>query len=118
MDNSIIIIVCSLAGVVAGALLTYFILNNAMKSKKDGIISEAEKEGETIKEKKILQAKEKFLELKAQHEKEVSDRNNKVKQTEDRAKNKERELSQQQEQLKRKEKEVEAQRENLNRLTE
>jgi ribonuclease Y len=93
-------------------------LNNALRSKKDGIISEAEKEGETIKEKKILQAKEKFLELKAQHEREVSDKNNKVKQAEDRAKSKEREISQQQEQLKRKEKEIESQRENLTRLTE
>ncbi|MBM3448255.1 MAG: ribonuclease Y [Bacteroidetes bacterium] len=118
MDNSIIIIVCALAGVVAGAMLTYFILNNALRSKKDGIISEAEKEGETIKEKKILQAKEKFLELKAQHEREVSDKNNKVKQAEDRAKSKERELSQQQEQLKRKDKEIESQKENLARLTE
>jgi ribonuclease Y len=118
MDNSIIIIVCALAGVVAGAMLTYYILNNALRSKKDGIISEAEKEGETIKEKKILQAKEKFLELKAQHEREVSDKNNKVKQAEDRAKSKEREISQQQEQLKRKEKEIESQRENLTRLTE
>ncbi|MFM7618874.1 MAG: ribonuclease Y [Bacteroidota bacterium] len=118
MDNSIIIIVCALAGVVAGAMLTYYILNNALRSKKDGIISEAEKEGETIKEKKILQAKEKFLELKAQHEREVSDKNNKVKQAEDRAKSKERELSQQQEQLKRKEKEIESQKENLARLTE
>ncbi|MFM2196004.1 MAG: ribonuclease, partial [Bacteroidota bacterium] len=96
----------------------YYILNNALRSKKDGIISEAEKEGETIKEKKILQAKEKFLELKAQHEREVSDKNNKVKQAEDRAKSKEREISQQQEQLKRKEKEIESQRENLTRLTE
>jgi len=118
MDNSIIIIVCALAGVVAGAMLTYYILNNALRSKKDGIISEAEKEGETIKEKKILQAKEKFLELKAQHEREVSDKNNKVKQAEDRAKSKERELSQQQEQLKRKDKEIESQKENLARLTE
>lgn len=114
----IIIIVCALAGVIAGAMLTYFILNNALRSKKDGIISDAEKEGETIKEKKILQAKEKFLELKAQHEREVSDKNNKIKQAEDRAKSKERELSQQQEQLKRKDKDIDAQKENLTRLTE
>ena len=112
------IIVCSITGVISGALLTYFVLNGALKSKKDGIIEEAKKEGETLKEKKILQAKEKFLELKSQHDREVSEKNNKVKQAEDRIKNREREISQQQEQLKRKEKEAEAQKENATKLIE
>ena len=112
------IIVCSITGVISGALLTYFVLNGALKSKKDGIIEEAKKEGETLKEKKILQAKEKFLEMKSQHDREVSEKNNKVKQAEDRIKNREREISQQQEQLKRKEKEADAQKENATRLIE
>ena len=54
MDGSVLIIVCSITGVISGALLTYFVLNGALKSKKDGIIEEAKKEGETLKEKKIL----------------------------------------------------------------
>ncbi len=118
MDGSVLIIVCSITGVISGALLTYFVLNGALKSKKDGIIEEAKKEGETLKEKKILQAKEKFLEMKSQHDREVSEKNNKVKQAEDRIKNREREISQQQEQLKRKEKEAEAQKENATKLIE
>jgi ribonuclease Y len=118
MDDSVLIIVCSITGVISGALLTYFVLNGALKSKKDGIIEEAKKEGETLKEKKILQAKEKFLEMKSQHDREVSEKNNKVKQAEDRIKNREREISQQQEQLKRKEKEADAQKENATRLIE
>ena len=118
MDGSVLIIVCSITGVISGALLTYFVLNGALKSKKDGIIEEAKKEGETLKEKKILQAKEKFLELKSQHDREVSEKNNKVKQAEDRIKNREREISQQQEQLKRKEKEADAQKENATKLIE
>jgi ribonuclease Y len=118
MDGSVLIIVCSITGVISGALLTYFVLNGALKSKKDGIIEEAKKEGETLKEKKILQAKEKFLEMKSQHDREVSEKNNKVKQAEDRIKNREREISQQQEQLKRKEKEADAQKENATRLIE
>jgi len=118
MDGSVLIIVCSITGVISGALLTYFVLNGALKSKKDGIIEEAKKEGETLKEKKILQAKEKFLELKSQHDREVGEKNNKVKQAEDRIKSREREISQQQEQLKRKEKEAEAQKENATKLIE
>lgn len=118
MGDSVLVIVFSIVGVIIGAALAYFILNSALKSKKDGIIEEARKEGETLKEKKILQAKEKFLELKSQHDREVADRNNKLKQAEDRAKNRERELSQQQENLKRKEKEAEALKENQIKLTE
>lgn len=118
MDGSVLIIVCSITGVISGALLTYFVLNGALKSKKDGILEEAKKEGDTLKEKKILQAKEKFLEMKSQHDREVSEKNNKVKQAEDRIKNREREISQQQEQLKRKEKEAEGQKENSTKLIE
>ena len=118
MDGSVLIIVCSITGVISGALLTYFVLNGALKSKKDGIIEDAKKEGETLKEKKILQAKEKFLEMKSQHDREVGEKNNKVKQAEDRIKNREREISQQQEQLKRKEKEADAQKENATKVIE
>ena len=118
MDGSVLIIVCSITGVISGALLTYFVLNGALKSKKDSIIEEAKKEGEALKEKKILQAKEKFLEMKSQHDREVGEKNNKVKQAEDRIKNREREISQQQEQLKRKEKEADAQKDNATKLIE
>ena len=118
MDGSVLIIVCSITGVISGALLTYFVLNGALKSKKDSIIEEAKKEGEALKEKKILQAKEKFLEMKSQHDREVGEKNNKVKQAEDRTKNREREISQQQEQLKRKEKEADAQKENATKVIE
>jgi len=60
MDGSVLIIVCSITGVISGSLLTYFVLNGALKSKKDGIIEEAKKEGEALKEKKILQPKRNF----------------------------------------------------------
>ena len=101
------ILVGVLGGLVAGFSGAWFLTNNLLKTRKEGILSEAMKEGETIKEKKILQAKERFLELKSQHEKEVHERNNNVKQGEDRIRNREKELSQQTEQLKKKEKEVE-----------
>jgi ribonuclease Y len=96
----------------------WFLNNSVLKSRKESLISEAMKEGETIKEKKILQAKERFLELKAQHEKEVNERNNKIKQSEDRIRNREKELSQQTENLKKKDKEIEQQKESFNKQLE
>ncbi len=96
----------------------WFLNNSVLKSRKESLISEAMKEGETIKEKKILQAKERFLELKAQHEKEVNERNNKIKQSEDRIRSREKELSQQTENLKKKDKEIEQQKENFNKQLE
>jgi ribonuclease Y len=110
--------VAALLGVIVGAGAAWFLLNSVLNKKRENILAEAAKEGETLKEKKMLQAKEKFLELKSQHEKEVQERNKKVQQGEDRIKNKERELSQQIEQYKKKEKDLEGQRENLNKLTE
>ena len=115
MSDIIYVLVASLAGVAVGGGFTWVVFNNILKNKKEGILAEATKEGETIKEKKILQAKEKFLEMKNQHENEVRDRNKKLQQGEDKIKNRERELSQQMEQYKRKEKEIEQQRENLNK---
>jgi ribonuclease Y len=115
MSGIMYVLVASLAGVAVGGGFTWVFFNNILKNKKEGILAEATKEGETIKEKKILQAKEKFLEMKNQHENEVRERNKKLQQGEDRVKSRERELSQQVEQNKRKEKEIDTQRENLNK---
>jgi ribonuclease Y len=49
-----------------------------LQAKAKAIVSEAEKEAEVIKKDKMLQAKEKFLQLKAEHEKVINERNNKV----------------------------------------
>mgnify|MGYP000623790568 FL=1 len=107
-----------IVGLIIGFAGAWIISNNLLKTRKESLISEAMKEGETIKEKKILQAKERFLELKSQHEKEVQERNNKVKQSEDRIRNREKELAQQTETLKKKDKEVEQQKESLNKQLE
>ncbi len=111
-------VVAALVGVIIGAGAAWFLLTSVLNKKRESILAEATKEGETIKEKKILQAKERFLEMKSEHEKAVNERNKKVQQSEDRLKNKERELSQQIEQYKRKEKDLEGTKENLQKLTE
>jgi ribonuclease Y len=116
--DSVYMAVAALVGVLIGAGAAWFLLNSVLNKKKESILAEADKEGETIKEKKILQAKEKFLEMKSAHEREVQDRNKKIQSREDGLKNKEREAAQQIEQYKRKEKELEGTKENLQRLTE
>lgn len=118
MSEILYVLIAALAGVAVGGLITWFILNNVFKGKRDSILSEAEKEGEALKAKKMFESKERFLELKKQHESEVNERNRKVQQTEDRLKNKEREAAQQLENYKRKEKELEKQKENLTKHTE
>lgn len=112
------LVIAVVGGVLAGGLISWLIFSRILKSRKENILSEAVKEGETIKEKKVLQAKEKFLEMKAQHESEVRERNKKIQQSEDRIKSRERELAQQVENNKRKDKDLEQQKENLLRMQE
>ncbi|WP_185850270.1 ribonuclease Y [Blattabacterium cuenoti] len=57
------------------------------------IINNAEKEGENVKKNKVLQAKEKFLELKCKHEKEVHFKEKKIIDIENQTKEKENRLS-------------------------
>ncbi len=118
MSNTILVLIAALAGVIAGAAITWILYQTVMKSKRESILAEAEKEGETMKEKKILQAKERSLEFKKQHDDEVRNSNKRIQQAEDKIKNRERELSQQIEQSKRKEKDLDGVKENLNKLTE
>ena len=57
-----------LCGAIA-ALAVYIIVRRlVLKGRKEAIIEKAELEGEKIKQQKILQAKEKFIQLKSDHE--------------------------------------------------
>ncbi len=101
MDNPIILIV---GGVIAGLIIGFVIAkamekNNASKliknAKKNAtsILKEAKSEGEAIKKDKILQAKEKFIELKAEHEKVILSRDKKMAEAEKRTRDKESQVS-------------------------
>lgn len=82
------------------------------------IVAEAEIKAETIKKEKSLEAKEKFVQLKAEHDKEVLERNRKVIESENRAKQKEITINQKEAALDKQIKENEAIKENLNRQIE
>ena len=54
-------------GAFLGSVLAYFIIKKLHHSKEKEIIEKAQIQAENIKKDKIIQAKEKFLELKEQH---------------------------------------------------
>ena len=82
-------IIISIGTFIIGGLVTWFILRILLKSKYDSVLTEAEKEAEVIKQKKLLEVKEKFLHLKADLEKQVSARNAKIQSVETKLKQRE-----------------------------
>ncbi len=92
-------------GAVGGGVAAVVAQKILLKSKSEQILKIAETEGEAIKKDKIIQAKERFLKLKEEHETNVKDRERKLQSNEDRVKQKEKTLSQKIEEAARQEKE-------------
>ena len=109
----IITIGLSAACFIVGGLASFLFFKKGLKKKCDAIIRDAEAEAEVIKKNKLLEVKEKFLNKKADLEKEVALRNQKIQQAENKIKQRELVLSQRQEELQRKKQENEAIKENL-----
>ena len=89
-----------IGGILSGLVIGIIIVKSIEKSKSsklitstkkeaDTILKEARVEAEVIKKDKILQAKERFIELKSEHEKVILAREKKVSDTEKRARDKE-----------------------------
>lgn len=91
-------------GVGAGVAIAFVLQNVLLKKKQETILKIAKSEGEAIKKEKIIQAKERFLKLKEEHESATKDKNRKLQSIEDRARQKEKTLSQKIEETARKEK--------------
>ena len=98
---------------VAGSGLAFFIYDYLFKTKRTREIKETEAEAEVIKKKKMLEAKEQFLQLKTEHERTVNERNSKLAQAENRIKQKESTLSQRIEENQRQKKDLDTLRDNL-----
>ena len=96
-----------------GAGLSYVFFRYGLKTRYDNIIKEAETEAEVIKKNKLLEVKEKFLNKKADLEKEVALRNQKIQQAENKLKQREIVLNQKQDEVQRKRNEAEAIKANL-----
>ncbi len=111
--TTVTIVVVSIACFLVGATASYVLFKHGLRTKYEGILKDAEAEAEVIKKNKLLEVKEKFLNKKADLEKEVAARNQKIQQAENKLKQREMVLGQRQEELQRKRQETEAIRENL-----
>ena len=88
------------AGALAlGGVCGYLVFRYVLKGKYNEMIDTAEKQADVIKEKKLLEVKEKFLNKKSELEKEVQQRNQHIQQNENRLKQREISLNQRQEEL-------------------
>lgn len=100
-------IIAALIALVLGGIVGYVIFRYVIKGKYTEMIDAASKEAEVVKEKKLLEVKEKFLNKKAELEKEVQQRNSRIQQSENKLKQREISLNQRQEDLGRRKQEVE-----------
>lgn len=124
MDQTVSIIIGAISLIVGALAGKFLFAKNTKKQVEDAehqaqtILKEAELRAETIKKEKQLEAKERFVQLKSEHEKEVNERNRKVGEAENRIKQKEMSINQKEAGLDKQAKENEAIKENLNRQIE
>jgi len=100
MNTTLLIIFAVLAGIASGFAIAKFLeksnVSNMIKNAKKeatSILKDANLESENIKKDKLLQAKEKFLELKSEHEQEILNKDKRISETEKRTRDKESQVS-------------------------
>ena len=113
----IFLVIALICGVGIGLLVNYLIA----KSKGDAMLKKAKEDAENLKKAKLLEVKEKFINLKADYEKEVAEREQKFRQIENQHNQKEQTIKQKYQELNHKNQELQNQtkkldavRENLN----
>ncbi|MGV8994814.1 MAG: ribonuclease Y [Flavobacterium sp.] len=100
MDSTLLIVIAGIVGIAGGFLIAkllersniFNLLKNA-KQEAASILKDANIDAENIKKDKILQAKEKFIELKAEHEQVILGRDKKIAEVEKRVRDKESQVS-------------------------
>jgi ribonuclease Y len=125
MDPIIISIISAVVALVAGVVAGKIIFaKNTQKQVQDAelqaqtILKEAELRAETVKKEKQLEAKERFVQLKSEYERDVNERNRKIGEVENRIKQKEITINQKEASIEKQVKENDAIKENLNRQIE
>lgn len=113
MVSVLVLVALVVVGVATGAGVMWFFNERMLRQKATSIIGEAEREAEVLKQKKLLEVKEKFLQLKSDLEQQVTQNNNKLKQNEARLKQKEQSLNQRQDDLGKRNKELDGIKESL-----
>ena len=100
MDNIVTIIITAVVALIVGFIIAKMLEKNnaataiaSAKKEAASIIKNAEKDGESLKKDKMLQAKERFIELKSEHEKVINSREKKMVEAEKRTRDKESQIS-------------------------
>lgn len=125
MDQVILSIIIGAISLIIGVIAGRFIFaKNTKQQLEDAenqaktILKEAELRAETVKKEKQLEAKERFVQLKADHDREILEKNRKIGDTENRIKQKEIVINQKEAAIDKQLKENEVIKENLNRQIE
>ena len=125
MDQNILFAIIGAAGLIIGIIAGKLIFAKNTKKQiaeaellAQNILKEAELRGETFKKEKELEAKESFVQMKSNHDKEVFEKNKKINDAENRIRQKEQSINQKEGNLDKHIKENEAIKENLNRQIE
>lgn len=106
MEGIFLYVIMAVSGIIIGGVITGTIMNRALERKRDSLLKEAMEKTEVMKKEKILQAKEKFLQLKAEHEKFIHEKNEELSKNENRQKQKEVTINQKAEEFAKKQKEI------------
>jgi len=106
LQTILIISAAAIVGIGVGIAITYVLLRKSIEGKASNIVKDAEKQANIIKEKKMLEAKERFLQLKSEHETFTVQKTKQLTDTENRLRQKEQTFNQKLEQMQRKEKEL------------
>lgn len=125
MEPLILYIIIGVAALIIGIVAGKIIFaKNTQKQIQEAelhsqtILKEAELRAETLKKEKALEAKEKFVQMKAEHDRDVLERTKKLSESENRARQKEQTINQKEGNLDKQIKENEVIKENLNRQIE
>ena len=106
-------IIIAVVALAIGGGIGYAIFRYVLKGQYQEMMDKARKDAEVVKEKKLLEVKEKFLNKKSELEKEVQQRNQRIQQSENRLKQRELNLNQRQEEISRRRQDVEQQQHRL-----
>ena len=114
-----------LAGLILGLIISKILekskankILSATKKESNSLIKQAKVEAEALKKDKILQAKEKFIELKSEHEKVILNREKKISEVEKRTREKESQIQSQMDKTKRLNTSLEHKEKDLNHILE
>lgn len=107
-------IIAAVAGAVVGIAIYIVVARMISKGRADTIVEKAKVEAEGIRQQKILQAKEKFLQMKSEHENYVNARNGELRERENNIKSREGQLNQQAGELNKRQRDLDSQKGQLN----